>query len=120
NRHTGKIKYANAGHTFPLLVDEDGKSTFIESPAKMPLALMENTEYETFELELSPCNKFILYSDGVTEAFNIEREHFGEERLLQSASQDSTKTAEYLVEEIICDVKDYATPGENSSLVTSS
>jgi PAS domain S-box-containing protein len=114
NRHSGKIKYANAGHTFPLLVDEDGKSTFIELPVNMPLALMENTEYETFELELSPCNKFILYSDGVTEAFNSEQEQFGDERLLQSTSKDSIKTAKLLVEELVSDVKNHAGDAEQS------
>ena len=79
NRHSGKIKYANAGHVFPVLVDKEGKSTLIKSVVNMPLALTENTEYESFELELSPGNKLILYSDGVTEAFNNEQEQFGEE-----------------------------------------
>jgi len=89
-------------------VDKNGKSTFVESVASMPLALKENTEYESFELELSPDNKFVLYSDGVTEAFNIEKEQFGEGRLLQSVSQDSIKTAKLLVEKIVSDVKSHA------------
>jgi len=108
NSHSGKIKYANAGHVFPVLVDKDGKSTLVESVASMPLALMENTEYESFELELSPGNKFILYSDGITEAFNNEQEQFGEARLLQSVSQDSIETAKLLVEKIVSDVKAHA------------
>ncbi len=114
NRHSGKIKYANAGHKFPVLVDKDGKSTFVESDVCLPLALMENPEYEIFELGLSPGEKFILYSDGITEAFNIEREQFGEERLLQSISQDSIPTAKLLVEKIVSDVKNYAGDAEQS------
>ncbi len=114
NCRSGKMKYANAGHNFPVIVDGDGHSSLVECAVSTPLALMEDSRYETLEMDLSPDDKFVLYSDGVTEAFNIEREQFGEERLLQSASQDSTKTAEYLVEEIICDVKDYAAEAEQS------
>jgi len=108
NSKSGKIKYANAGHVFPVLVDKEGKSTLVESVANMPLALMENTEYKSFELELSPGNKLILYSDGVTEAFNNEQEQFGEESLLQSTSKKSIKTAKLLVEKIVSDVKAHA------------
>jgi len=114
NIRSGKIKYANAGHLFPILVDEDEKSTFVESVVSSPLALMENTEYEVFELELSPGDKLVLYSDGVTEAFNTEHEQFKEERLLKSAALDSTKTAKFLVEKIISDVKNHAGDAEQS------
>jgi len=110
----GKMKYANAGHNFPILVNGDGHSNLVECAVSMPLALMEDSIYETLEINLSPDDKFILYSDGITEAFNSGREQFGEERLLQSISQGSTRTAEYLVEEIICDVKDYAAEAEQS------
>jgi sigma-B regulation protein RsbU (phosphoserine phosphatase) len=114
NCRSGKMKYANAGHNFPILVNGNGHSSLIECAVSTPLALMEDSKYETLEMDLSPDDKFVLYSDGVTEAFDIEREQFGEERLLQSASQDSTMTAENLVEEIICDVKDYAAEAEQS------
>ena len=114
NCRNGKMKYANAGHNFPIIVNGDGHSSLVECDVSMPLALMEDSRYETLEMNLTPDDKFILYSDGVTEAFNSGREQFGEERLLQSISQGSTRTSEYLVEEIICDVKDYAEEAEQS------
>jgi sigma-B regulation protein RsbU (phosphoserine phosphatase) len=114
NCRSGNLKYANAGHNFPVFVNGDGNSSLLEKDASMPLALMEDSKYETLDMNLSTDDKFVLYSDGVTEAFNIEREQFGEARLLQSASQDSIRTAEYLVEEIICDVKDYVAEAEQS------
>jgi len=114
NIHSGKIKYANAGHNFPVLVGQHGKSIFVESTVSSPLALMENTEYEVFELELSPGDKLVLYSDGITESFNSEREQFGEERLLKSASQDSTETTNIFVDKIISDVKNHAGDVEQS------
>ena len=114
NCRNGKMKYANAGHNFPIIVNGDGHSSLVECEVSMPLALMEDSRYETLEMNLTPDDKFILYSDGVTEAFNSGREQFGEERLLQSISQGSTRTSEYLVEEIICDVKDYAEEAEQS------
>jgi len=114
NIHSGKIKYANAGHNFPVLVGQHGKSIFVESAVSSPLALMENTEYEVFELELSPGDKLVLYSDGITESFNSEREQFGEERLLKSASQDSTETTNIIVDKIISDVKNHAGDVEQS------
>ena len=114
NCRTGNLKYANAGHNFPVHVDADGNSRLVESDSSMPLAIMEDTRYETQEMTLAPGDKLILYSDGVTEAFNTEREQFSDEGLLQSAKLDASKTSRYIVDRIISDVKDHAGEAEQS------
>ena len=114
NCRTGNLKYANAGHNFPVYVNTDGNSRFVESDSSLPLAIMEDTRYEIREMNFLHGDKLILYSDGVTEAFNSERKQFGDESLLKSAELDSSKTSQYIVDKIISDVKDHAGEAEQS------
>jgi sigma-B regulation protein RsbU (phosphoserine phosphatase) len=48
----------------------------------LPISL--GADYQQYDVELNPGGRLYLYSDGVTEAMNAEREMFGQQRLLQS------------------------------------
>ena len=43
---------------------------------------MEGTKYREHEFQMEPGSKLFLYTDGVPEATNAEKELFGEERML--------------------------------------
>src|SRR6266851_4513931 len=65
----GTLAYANAGHNPPLLVDADGNARFIEQGG-LPLGMFRDTRYYEYYLTLEPGQTLVLYTDGVTEAFN--------------------------------------------------
>jgi PAS domain S-box-containing protein len=113
NCRSGRIKYANAGHQVPVHVDTANHSSLIQGSLGLPLGISEGAGYETHEMDLPPDDILILYSDGVTEAFNTEREQFGEQRLLKSAAR-ATDNARSLVENIIMDVEQHAGEAEQS------
>jgi serine phosphatase RsbU (regulator of sigma subunit) len=50
-------------------------------PDGMALAVMEGMDFEEASLSLGPDDMLVLYTDGVTEAFNNKEELFGEDRL---------------------------------------
>jgi serine phosphatase RsbU (regulator of sigma subunit)/anti-sigma regulatory factor (Ser/Thr protein kinase) len=78
---TGRIRFANAGHNLPLARTADGS---VELRATgMPLGLLPGMEYEEVEAVLAPGETLLLYSDGITEAHDPEREMFGTERLAE-------------------------------------
>ena len=78
---TGKIQYSNAGHNPPLLKRADGSFEYLKTRAGFVLAGMEGICYRTVELTLQPGDRLFLYTDGVTEATDVNNKLYGEERL---------------------------------------
>jgi len=78
---SGEVVYANAGHNAPLLFGRDGQAAYIDMPPGTMLGVFEEATYREMRLELHPGETLLLYTDGVTEANNIELELFGDDRL---------------------------------------
>ena len=76
---TGRMQYANAGHNAAQQRTKDG---VVELRARgMPLGLMPGMDYEVKETVLAQGDTVLMYSDGLVEAHNPEREMFGMKRL---------------------------------------
>ena len=73
-----RLKYSNAGHNYPLVFSSGGKTEPLKSDG-IVLGCLESFRFQEEERTLSPGDLFVLYSDGVTEAFNLEEEEFEEE-----------------------------------------
>ncbi|MBR5230336.1 MAG: SpoIIE family protein phosphatase [Firmicutes bacterium] len=94
---TGNLQYANAGHNPPVLKRADGSFEYLKTRAGFVLAGMEGMMYRAGELTMGPGDRLFLYTDGVTEATNIENELYGEERLLDFMNRNSeVEAAEFL------------------------
>ncbi len=79
----GKLKFVNAGHNPPLLKRADGSFEYLKARSGLVLAGMDTVKYRKNETEFNPGDKIYLYTDGITEATNINNELYGEERLLE-------------------------------------
>ena len=90
NTETGDVRFANAGHNPPLILDSQGTRYLALKPGFV-LGPMPDTVYEAERITLQPGDTLFLYTDGVTEAQNREEELYGEPRLrdaLQRAPKD--------------------------------
>jgi serine phosphatase RsbU (regulator of sigma subunit) len=76
----GRLTYSNAGHNPPFLMARDGVKRL--ETGGLILGLFPHATYEEETLQLEPGDVLVVFSDGVTEAFNAAGEEFGEERLL--------------------------------------
>ena len=76
---TGRLHYATAGHDLPYLRHADGVSEL--RATGMPLGLMPAMGYEQKEITLKPGECVLLYSDGLVEAHDPQREMFGFPRM---------------------------------------
>jgi PAS domain S-box-containing protein len=76
---TGRLQYANAGHDLPYVRHADAVSEL--RATGMPLGLMPNMSYEQKEIALKPGESVLLYSDGLVEAHDPQREMFGFPRM---------------------------------------
>lgn len=98
NTQNGDVRFANAGHNPPLIMDSQGTRYLALKPGFV-LGPIPDTFYEAERLTLQPGDTLFLYTDGVTEAQNREEELYGEPGLL-SALQRAPKGD--LVEMIHC------------------
>lgn len=90
---TGKLSYVNAGHNPPLIRHYEDKSySFIRNTKKnFVLGIKKDRKFMEESISLSSGDELFLYTDGITEAMNNQRELFTENRLksaLDSLSSD--------------------------------
>ena len=78
---SGELRYANGGHNPPLLVHADGSSTLLPLTDGVALGLVPDLQYDQDSLTLEPGDAVVFYTDGVTEAMNIQNDEFGTEGL---------------------------------------
>lgn len=99
NLKTGLLKYANAGHNPPIILHNDGKQEYLKSRPGFVLAGMEGIKYRVGEMILSKGDRIFLYTDGVTEATNLNEELYGESRLLSFMNENKeTDTTKLLID----------------------
>jgi phosphoserine phosphatase RsbU/P len=96
---TGELRYANAGHNAPLLVS-GGAASFLEGGRGPVVGIVEDARYVEGVRPMSPGDVLILYTDGVTEAFDGRGEQFAEERLVREAAAPAEERVEGLVRRI--------------------
>lgn len=77
---TGAMRYACAGHNPPLVVGGDAVR-WLALESGPPLGLFAGSAYAESSVRLERGDRLVMYSDGITEAFNAAREQFSEERL---------------------------------------
>jgi len=92
---TGEFTYARAGHEYPLIWDFNRTLISIDHDRGNPLGLFNTPLLDLQEIKLPRGSTLLLYSDGVTEAYNDEEKLFGMEciealipDLLENSAQD--------------------------------
>jgi sigma-B regulation protein RsbU (phosphoserine phosphatase) len=87
-RRDGDLEYVNCGHVQPLLVC---RGEAMRPPhGNMPVGLMADAVYESARCQLKAGDRFILVTDGVTEAENAMGDFFEDSRLEAVAAKDPT------------------------------
>ncbi|HNT95042.1 MAG TPA: PP2C family protein-serine/threonine phosphatase, partial [Thermotogota bacterium] len=91
---TGLIKYVNAGHD-PLLLYRPSEDRFFEiTNDGIPTGIFQGETYVESEYTLLPGDVFILYTDGIPEARNEEKEEFGFTRMQEVLRSNCENSAE--------------------------
>jgi phosphoserine phosphatase RsbU/P len=83
-RRDGELEYVNCGHVQPLLVC--GKEVIRPADANVPVGLLADATFESGRCQLKSGDRFILVTDGVTEAENAMGEFFEDWRLESAAT----------------------------------
>lgn len=76
---TGRLHYCNAGHCPPLLIGNE--LTLLPVDTNIPVGFLAEWQYTSQQITLPPQTSIFLYTDGLTEARNAEKEMFGKQRM---------------------------------------
>jgi serine phosphatase RsbU (regulator of sigma subunit)/signal transduction protein with GAF and PtsI domain len=104
---SGSFTYANAGHNPPLWLNvRSGVMQRLQQHG-MALGVIPEVPLTEHLIQIEPGDVLALYTDGVTEALNVEGEEFGVERLEQVIKANARRTAEEIVAAIEAAVDEF-------------
>ncbi len=119
NVKTGEVIYTNAGHNPPYIKRHDGTLQKIDAFHGPVIGAMPGLPYQQDKDILHPGDVILLYTDGVTEAFNEEEALFSEARLEAVLHSEALPdSAESIVTDIIEAVNRFVGTAEQSDDIT--
>lgn len=104
---TGDIDFTNAGHNPSYILRDNGTVEQVPQHANFVAGGLEGFVYKNDSTHLNPGEAIVLYTDGVTEAFNSKNEAFGEERLEDSLAELYYEDSKTIIEEVHNDLGDF-------------
>jgi sigma-B regulation protein RsbU (phosphoserine phosphatase) len=118
NAKTGEVTYSNAGHNPPYIIKQDGEVEQLPLSRDIVLGAIDGMEFHDYTLQLNKGDALVLYTDGVTEATNINFEEFGEKRLEDTLEDVALHNCQETIDAIRADVAAFAGEAEQSDDIT--
>ncbi len=104
------MRIARAGQPLPMIYRASENKAFeLDCPGVYPLGIEPYAiEVPTTEVALSPGDRFLVYTDGLSERFDTEGNSYGEERLLKPLAAENPAGPRDVVSAIMADVDRFA------------
>ncbi len=118
NTKTGLVTYCNAGHNPPHLLRSDGSVEVLPKSNNVLVGIFDDMEYEENTLQLASGDTLVMFTDGVTEAWNLQKMEFGTERLNAILGGLVDKGSRQIVDTIKTAITDFAEGAEQSDDIT--
>ena len=115
---TGVLRYANGGHNPPYVRRAAGPVESLTGAGGLVLGALPGATYPTHTVQLLSGDRLVLYTDGVTEAFNPAAELYGAQRLADEVHVHGSGTPAALVERICQSVTNFAGTAPQSDDIT--
>ena len=118
NLTTGHLYFCNAGHNPPVIGGDEQHGSFLEMESNAPIGLWPGIEYIGEEIETIKGRPLFIYSDGLNEAENKNKEQFGDERMLDILRHTDFKSARQVVETLKKEVEHHRDGAEANDDLT--
>jgi len=110
--------YVNAGHNPPAVAVGREAFQYLAEPINPFVGMVDGLAYRAGTVMLQPGSVLLLYTDGVTEAEDMEVNMFGDDRLLDRLNAAPSRTARELVDAVFADVRDFVAEAPQSDDIT--
>ena len=112
---TGRMRYSNAGHDAPILIGSG--AGLLPCDANIPVGVMPGWKFTAQEANIDPGTTIFLYTDGLTEAENIDHKQFQEKRIFEVINKTRNEP-NMLIEAMTDAVHDFVGDAEQSDDLT--
>lgn len=103
----GQLRYANAGHN-PGLLLRAGRTSFEQLDGDgLVLGAMRSVDFEERSVQVSPGDKLLFYTDGITDAEDPSGAFFGLDRLCRTFAANRACAPQAIVRNILREVGRY-------------
>lgn len=114
---TGHLEYVNAGHNPPLIWQRKGGWSWMRQKSGPMLGLFD-VFYKARTVDCTAGDTLLLYTDGVTEAFDVNGQLYGEARLMEVAEEGYRLHPRELLESVRRSVALWSEGAEQSDDIT--
>lgn len=104
---TGRLQWCDAGHNPTIVWKKDGSVEILKGKKGFVCAGLETAKYKMNEDYVEAGDIIYLYTDGVTEANNVDKALYGEDRLYQLIGQQNKRELKALCSSVLTDLDDF-------------
>jgi len=99
--------FCNAGHNPPYMIHPNKKTRELMAGG-IVLGMMADMTFETASVLLNPGDRIVMFTDGITEAMNVQEDEYCEDRLKKIIQKFTDLSAQKLMEKIESDVETFS------------
>ena len=107
---TQLLTYVNAGHNPPIYLQADSDFEVRQlTSGGLVAGAFEHAAYEQETVQMKANDLLFLYTDGLSEALNVEGEEFGTSRIMDTLKSIKTLSADQIRDVVVRSVKEWCT-----------
>ena len=117
---TGELTYSNAGHNLPYWIHSQTGLIEALPGGNIAMGVLHDAEYVDHLITMENNDSLIMYTDGVTDAFDPSGESYGETHLINAIKKNHEKGIEKMLDGIERDIKNFtngATPSDDITIL---
>ena len=115
---SGELRYCNAGHNPPVMLQPDGSAITLNVVPNIALGVWNGYEFKGESCNMQRGSALFMYTDGVTEAEDVDKSLYGEQRLLDLLCQEASRSARVITENVLDDITRHAGDAQQSDYIT--
>ena len=98
---SGIMDYCNAAHNYPYILRADGTLQTLSKSHGLPLGIYKDKTYKSSTVELHFSDTMILYTDGVINSSDSNKQHYGTDRLEKNILNLNDLSSEEIVQKLL-------------------
>ena len=119
NTETRMLHYCNAGHNPPVVIPRNGEPYFLPLIPNLVVGVMDDFEFEMQSRQMEEGDTIVMYTDGVTEAEDPDKNQYGEARLMAWARTVTPEmSAREATDRLSADLKRFTRGNEQNDDIT--